>query len=53
LLVSSTRWRSCRFSSAMTNTSASCELSLAQARDFLKLPETVITPLGLGSFIFR
>jgi hypothetical protein len=37
----------------MTNASASCKLSLALARDFLKLPETVITPLGPGSFIFR
>jgi hypothetical protein len=51
--ASTTRCRSCRFSSAMTSASASCELSYAQARDFLKLPETVITPLGPGSFIFR
>jgi hypothetical protein len=37
----------------MTSASASCELSFAQARDFLKLLGTVITPLGPGSFIFR
>jgi hypothetical protein len=37
----------------MTKASASYELSLAHASDFLKLPETVITPLGPGSFIFR
>jgi hypothetical protein len=51
--VSSMRCRSCLFSSAMTSASASCELSFAQARDFLKLPETMITPLGPRSFIFR
>jgi hypothetical protein len=37
----------------MTSASTSYELSLAHARDFLKLLETVITPLGPGSFIFR
>jgi hypothetical protein len=51
--VSATWWRSCRFSSAMTNASASCELALAHVSDFLKHPETVITPLGPGSFISR
>jgi hypothetical protein len=51
--VSSTRWRSCRFSSAMTSASASCELALAHSSDFLKHHETVITPLGPRSFILR
>jgi hypothetical protein len=51
--VSSTRWRSCRFSSAMTKASASYELAFAHSSDFLKHPETVITPLGPGSFILR
>jgi hypothetical protein len=37
----------------MTRASASYELSFAQARDFLKLLKTVITPLGPRSFIFR
>jgi hypothetical protein len=49
--ASSTRWRSCRFSLVMTSASASYELSLAHASDFLKFPETVITPLGPGSFV--
>jgi hypothetical protein len=51
--VSSTRWRSCRFSSVMTNASARYELALAHSSDFLKHPEIVITPLGPGSFILR